>query len=229
MEPQMADPAGLTEAFWTEAQLDLNARRLEHLASLGLDLNRKSVLEVGGGIGDLTMYFLDRQCRVLLTDGRAENVRFAAQDEQFRGQKRLEIEVLNLDSQGKPRGDGWAVAFCYGVLHLTGFPDRVLKFLAGSCTEMLLLECPIVPGEAVNLERASQPAEAPMGAVGPRTAYPTAAWIREQLSARFRFVYEPIEPPAHAEFSFGAEGSNPARRVFIAAHTKLQSDTLRLT
>lgn len=31
-----------------------NARRQEHLATLGLDLGNKSVLEVGAGIGDHT-------------------------------------------------------------------------------------------------------------------------------------------------------------------------------
>ena len=227
MEPQMADPAGLTGAFWTEAQLDLNARRLEHLASLGLDLSRKSVLEVGGGIGDLTMYFLDRQCRVLLTDGRAENVRFAAQDELFRGQKRLKTEVLNLDSPGKPRKGEYAIAFCYGVLHLTAYPERALKFLAASCTEILLLECEIVPGDASSLHTTTQPTEAPLGPVGPRSSRPTSAWVREQLAARFRFVYAPVKPPEHEHFRTRSTCVSPAREVFIGAHTKLRSDMLR--
>lgn len=45
-----------------------NARRQEHLATLGLDLGNKSVLEVGAGIGDHTQFFLDRGCKVLCTE-----------------------------------------------------------------------------------------------------------------------------------------------------------------
>ena len=41
-----------------------NARRQEHLASLGLDLRHKSVLELGAGVGDHTVFFLDRDCVV---------------------------------------------------------------------------------------------------------------------------------------------------------------------
>lgn len=51
-----------------------NRRRQEHLASLALPLANKTVLEVGAGIGDHTSFFLDRQCRVTVTDARAENL-----------------------------------------------------------------------------------------------------------------------------------------------------------
>lgn len=47
----------------------INQRRLEHLASLHLPLENRSVLEVGAGIGDLTSFFLDRNCEVVITEG----------------------------------------------------------------------------------------------------------------------------------------------------------------
>src|SRR5262245_4186926 len=55
------------------------ARRLEHLASLGIPVHSRTVLEVGAGIGDLTHYFLDRGCTVTATDVREENVRYLKQ------------------------------------------------------------------------------------------------------------------------------------------------------
>ena len=62
-----------------------NARRLEHLASLRLDLAGKRVLEVGAGIGDHTTFFLDRDCTVVATEPRPENCRvFAANLESSR-------------------------------------------------------------------------------------------------------------------------------------------------
>ena len=51
-----------------------NRRRQEHLASLALPLVNKTVLEVGAGIGDHTSFFLDRQCRVTVTDALDENL-----------------------------------------------------------------------------------------------------------------------------------------------------------
>ena len=53
--------------------LRLNARRLEHLASLGLPIAGGEVLEVGAGIGDLTSFFLDRGCSVTAIQPRPEN------------------------------------------------------------------------------------------------------------------------------------------------------------
>ena len=51
-----------------------NARRLEHLASLGLPLHGKKVLEVGAGIGDHSSFYLDRGCEMLITEARPENL-----------------------------------------------------------------------------------------------------------------------------------------------------------
>ena len=47
-----------------------NRRRQEHLATLGLPIEGRSVLEVGAGVGDHTEFFLDRGCAVTCTDAR---------------------------------------------------------------------------------------------------------------------------------------------------------------
>src|ERR1700689_2103588 len=61
------------EVFHSPNYLRHNARRLEHLASLGLDLHGRSVLELGAGIGDHTTFFLDRDCSVVSVEPRPEN------------------------------------------------------------------------------------------------------------------------------------------------------------
>jgi len=51
------DPAAMEVAlndFHSVGYLRHNARRLEHLNSLGLDISGRSVLELGAGIGDHT-------------------------------------------------------------------------------------------------------------------------------------------------------------------------------
>ncbi len=44
-------------SFATDDYRRHNSRRLEHLATLGLDLAGRKVLEVGAGIGDHTSFF----------------------------------------------------------------------------------------------------------------------------------------------------------------------------
>jgi hypothetical protein len=60
--------------FLTPEAHAINIARQAHLASLGLDLEHKQVLEVGAGIGLHTPFFLKRGCEVLVADGNAENV-----------------------------------------------------------------------------------------------------------------------------------------------------------
>ncbi|MEG4231950.1 hypothetical protein QUA40_07545 [Microcoleus sp. Pol11C3] len=56
--------------FHCDGYLRHNQRKLEHLASLGLDIVGKTVLELGAGIGDHTSFFRDRSCEVIVTEGR---------------------------------------------------------------------------------------------------------------------------------------------------------------
>src|ERR1051326_7281244 len=53
--------------LWPEYQQH-NVSRLQHLESLGLDLAKKSVLELGAGIGDHSLFYLYRNCRVLAVE-----------------------------------------------------------------------------------------------------------------------------------------------------------------
>src|ERR1700740_1455139 len=52
----------------------MNQRRLEHLAMLRLPIERRTVLELGAGVGSLTSFFLDRDCTVTSVEPRPENV-----------------------------------------------------------------------------------------------------------------------------------------------------------
>ena len=62
------------DVFLTPQAFAINEARQAHLASLGLDLAGKSVLEVGAGIGLHTEFFESRGCTVVCTDGNPTNV-----------------------------------------------------------------------------------------------------------------------------------------------------------
>lgn len=217
------ETAAIARRFWSEEQLRLNARRLEHLATLGLDLEKKRVLEVGGGMGDLTRFFLDRGCRVLLTDARPKNLRAAMIDGDLAQEARLETERLDLDSPGSPKGRAYDVGFCYGVLHLLQRPERSLDFLAKCCGETLLLECEVSDGAGAGLGAADRPQDEPMGSLRGRGSRFGEAWLVGALRSRFKHVYRPRPPCHHPSFS----GVGERRTVLVAAHRGLSAPALQ--
>jgi len=212
-----------------------NARRQEHLASLGLALEGRRVLEVGAGIGDHTTFFLDRGCTVLSVEPRLENCNLfaAAMQERFRlgygktTQCRLiRGDIAYMDASFE---DKFEIVYCYGLLYHLADPDVALAALARRCTDLLLLETCVSFGdeEAVNPvgEQQGDPSQAFHG-TGCR---PTRPWLFNRLKALFPHVYAPLTQPAHEEFPLDWTASPPkglTRAVFIAARRPLDNPLL---
>jgi 2-polyprenyl-3-methyl-5-hydroxy-6-metoxy-1,4-benzoquinol methylase len=129
-------------AFHSNHYLRHNARRLEHLASLGLPLAGRSVLEVGAGIGDHSHFYLDRGCRVTITEAREENLRCLRE-------RYPDCSVQFLDMERPERVDGapFDVVHCYGLLYHLRTPKEALAFLARQARGLLLLETCVSFGE----------------------------------------------------------------------------------
>src|SRR5215472_9704948 len=117
-----------------------NGRRLEHLASLGLELRNKSVLELGAGIGDLSTFFLDRDCTLVSVEARPENCRIFADTMTAlaaggytRGSRSRLIcgDVESLDRFVEGRFD---IVFCYGLLYHLRNPEAALASMADHCS-----------------------------------------------------------------------------------------------
>src|SRR5437870_2171853 len=90
-----------------------NQRRQEHLASLNLDLFDKTVLEVGAGIGDHSSFWVDRSCKLLITEARIENLNLIK--ERFPDEQ---VQQLNLDDHYLPDNLGhFDIVYCYGLLY----------------------------------------------------------------------------------------------------------------
>lgn len=219
-------PAPPALPFRSDHYLRHNARRLEHLASLGIALAGKTVLETGAGIGDHTHYFLDRSCSVTATDAREDNLAILRSR-----YPQLRVEQLDLESPRPLAGAPFDVVYCYGLLYHLRTPAEALHYMAGACRQLLLLETCVSAGSdlAVNLvpERALDPTQARSG-TGCR---PTRAWVFARLKEDFAHVYLPHTQPNHPEFPL--DWTDPTlrqqgliRAIFIAARERIDNPLL---
>lgn len=204
-----------------------NRRRQEHLASLALPLVNKTVLEVGAGIGDHTSFFLDRQCRVTVTDARDENLncvrsRFPS----------VESRVIDLEKDTPSDLLPHDIVYAYGVIYHLSEPGHTLARIADLTAEILLIETCVSFGahEAVNpiFENTVDPTQAAHG-IGCR---PTRLWLFNALKRLLPYVYVPLTQPWHEEFPTDWLGEPPAngtglyRSIFVASRQPLNNPLL---
>ena len=194
-----------------------------HLASLGLDLRNKSVLELGAGVGDHTQFWLDRSCNVLAVEGREENVI------EFRKRfPQVQMTQFDLDSDYWPF-DNYQIIYAYGVLYHLKDPIMSLNHWAAGCTELLLLET-IVSNRARPHHAKEDPNDCRDGLCETAVHLPYAEIIKE-LQLLFEYVYVPERAPQHPEFI--DDWANPpvggyVRGVFIGTDIEQPNDKLRL-
>ena len=205
-----------------EAQA-INRARQEHLASLGLDLEGKSVLEVGAGIGLHTPFFVERGCAVTLTDGRAENV--AEAKRRLPGVRAAVVDV----EVDQPIGLGlFDVVYCYGLLYHLANPARALERMAEACRSLLLLETAVSPGTFDELLLVRDP-DALNQAVSGTGCRPTRLWVLNRLRASFGYAYIPRTQPDFVDFPLDWVHTPMQlmhRSIFVASRTPLALPTL---
>ncbi len=219
--------------FQSDLYIRHNARRLEHLASLGLNLTGRSVLELGAGIGDHSIFFLDRGCTVTAVEPRAENVevigaRMRELPEAW-DPKRLRVvqaAVEHLDDL--PDLDTYDIVHCYGLLYHLAEPRRVLTSAANRCRDVLLLETKV--GVRHRATEIQEDRENPTNSVDGMASLMTRDEVLAHLAGLFPHVYVPSVSVAHEQFPFDwdrvPETLWPVRAVFIAARSPLSLPTL---
>lgn len=210
----------LEKSFLSNHYQRHNQRRLEHLASLGLNINGLTVLEVGAGIGDHTSFFLDRDCRVVTSDARHKNIEILRS-------RYPDLTVLHLDLDNPPLAFGrlFDIVYCYGLLYHLKNPTRAIEFMANRCRKVLLLETCVSFGDQVLLNPCSENAADPAQAISGMGCRPTRRWVYNHLNKYFEFVYLPITQPDHEEFPIDWT-SRPSkqiltRSVFIASRQRI--------
>jgi SAM-dependent methyltransferase len=214
--------------FDTRAAEELNAARLEHLASLGLPLTQRSVLEVGAGVGHLTDFFASRGCRVVATEARPDNV-----DELRR--RRPDVTVVQADVEESLEWLGrFDVVFCYGLLYHLENPLRALRNMAEVCDDLLLIETIVCDAQSpvLRLDDETKAVNQALRGVAHR---PSPSYIALALNRiGFDDVYGVARPPAHPEYEFERVGDSsftrdgrPLRAVFVASRRPLDTPHLR--
>lgn len=219
MEQSLVPEQGV---FLYKEALDLTAARQQHLATLGLDLNKKKVLEVGGGIGLHSGFFLKRDCDLLFTEPRPFNLM-----EALRRNRRLKTALLDLDQETDLKWLGqFDVVYCYGVLYHLQFPEKAIRQLSEICNGVLLLDTMVSPaeGDGINVfyEDASVLNQAVRG-VGCR---PSRRWVLDTVRKYWGHGYISKAQPNNIDFLTNWKDPNDlesfhARSIFVGSKTSL--------
>lgn len=222
-----AAPAGV-ETFDSTAYQAINRGRMEHLASLGLDLDGRSVLDVGCGVGDLAQFFVQRGCRVTCVDGRADNI--AALRWRY---PTLDAHVADAQCDALSKLGRFDIVFCYGLLYHLENPVAGLRNLASACGDLLVLETVVCDALRPVVEFVDEHASHDQALAG-LGCRPAPAFVALALHrAGFVQVYAPVRPPDHADFQFERRGDGAwfrdghfLRSVFVAARRELSNPNL---
>ncbi len=212
--------------FHNNHYLRNNARRLEHLASLRIEVAGMSVLEVGAGIGDHSHYYIDRGCRITITEVRPENIQYLKNR-----YPDCNVQSLDMERPSHVNGSPFDIVHCYGLLYHLSNPEQALAFLSKNTRRMLFLETFVSSCESEEINTISEEQSNPTQAYSGTGCRPTREWVFHQLQKHFKFVYLPKTQPNHQEFplNWTVSEQNPSvikRAVFIASREHLENRML---
>jgi FkbM family methyltransferase len=221
--------AGGVEVFDSPAAREINAARLEHLAGLDLSIHGKSVLDLGCGVGHLSTFFVERGCRVVCVDARAENLERLATLYPGRETGLANVERDSLETFGR-----FQIVFCYGLIYHTENPIAALRNIASCCDELLLLETVVTDHSKPIVQLVDEPIATKNQAASGFGSRPSPAYIAMALSRMgFPFIYTARTTPNHPDFQLEwrkdcewRRGDRLLRCVFIASRTKLRNAKL---
>lgn len=219
------DPCRRVEVtFHNDHYLRLTARSLEHLASLGLPLRGRTVLEVGAGAGDYSSFFVDRGCRMTITDVRPELLAYLR-----RRYPEQDVQSLDLEAPARLTAAPFEVVLCYGVLYHLQHPAQAIAYLSECCGDLLLVSSQVLQGDSDSLEQVPEPQQALAQSYHGLGSRFTRRWLYNQLQLHFPFVYTPLAQPAHPQFpcNWSMPIKEPLiRTVFVAARQPLKNPLL---
>lgn len=212
----------MKQTFDSLGATQLNKARLDHLASLGLDLECRSVLEPGAGVGHLTHFWEERKCEIVSTDVSLNNVKTHLDRHPHRS-----VYLADLDQWGEHKGCGrFNIVFLYGTLYHLARPAQAIAELAPLC-DLFLLETCVYHKDDGELHSYTQWPGLDQGPSG--IAYvPARNWIMRELGKHLEHVYCTRTQPDSVEFprSWPGPSTHLTRSVFVASRDRLDLPTL---
>ncbi len=215
--------------FHSNRYLRLNSRRLEHLASLRISVAGMSVLEVGAGIGDHSHFYIDRGCKITITEARFQNLQYLRNR-----YPSCSVQFLDMERPTPIVGSPFDVVHCYGILHHLSNPERALEFISRNTARMLFLETRVSFGESEERNIVQEPQGDPTQAYSGIGCRPTRPWLFKQLQGLFEHVYLPKTQPNHEEFPLDWNTPDKHRAdsqgaIFVAARDRIENELLTQT
>ena len=204
--------------------LEINKRRIEHLDSLNLNFNNKTVLETGcGGRGDITKYLLSKNAIVTVNDYRMDNIISLLEYVH----KILDYNTWDLNKT-LPLDKKFDIIVCYGTLYHLDKPEVAILNLSQLCNEFMVLStCTNGKNdETVNITHENMSNNQAGNGMGCR---PGRLFLYNTLRQNFKYVYLIKTQPNHHEFPLNFPPitySLNARNVFIGSHIKLENELL---
>jgi cyclopropane fatty-acyl-phospholipid synthase-like methyltransferase len=215
------------KVFENEWYQNFNQKRLDHLQSLKLDLYNKKVLEVGAGVGDLTHFWISRNCDVTIHEAKSENI-----ERLSKRYPNLDLITTDLNSGDLSRtlSSQFDIIFCYGVLYHLKNPTQTLKILSDKCSGMLLLETVVAKENGIVVKKGKHDkineATAPDG----QFCHLSREIIFATLKFFFPHIYVPLSQPNHEHFpenwTIVDKKRKTYRAVFIVSQKELANKQL---
>ncbi len=207
--------------FYSEHYQVHNTARLNHLASLGLPIARRKVLDVGCGPGDHAEFFLERGCSLVAVDARPQCV--AALKSRF---PQVAAVQADMNQPNALAGLGnFEIVHCYGLLYHLEDPGTGIASMAAACDDLLLLESCVSARRSVEYLAANELMEDFTQSIRGVGCRPTRQWLFRSLSRYFEFVYQTRTQPNHPEFPLDwsaiSDGQNLIRVVLVASRRPL--------
>lgn len=204
----------------------IDKKRMEHFMSLGINLSGKNVLELGAGIGNHTAFLLNQGVsHVICMEARSENV--AIMNERFASDPRVQIIQYDLE---KPFSldERVEICYCYGLLYHLSNPDVLIRSVADSITELLMMETCVSYEASDSVNKVNEDINLYSQSFSGEGCRPGRQWVMEELRKYFPYVYITRTQPDHEQFplDWNCYENKPrlSRSVFAASFSELPSD-----
>jgi SAM-dependent methyltransferase len=215
------------KTFLYDDAVAINIARLVHLESLDLQIANKSVLEVGSGIGLLTKFFEDKNCNIISTEGRLENIQVNLAAHPHRHNRVIRCDLTEPHSHDFIGSVD--IVFCYGTLYHVYNPEVVIKDLARVTKDMLLIETCVFWMDNGQINPDTEDVRTINQAICATGCRPGRDWVFFSLKEYFPYVYVTATQPEHRDFAMSWPAPNDGnlkRSIFIASRNSISAPLL---